>query len=49
MKKPLYKIVFGIIKKKFIALFSNIVNGSGHTNCVSLSNHKCMTQPNLTS
>ena len=31
----------------FILLLSNIVNGSNHAKCVSLSNHKCMTQPTL--
>ena len=37
----------GIIKKMFIVLLSNIVNGSNHTKCVSLSNQKCMAQPSL--
>ena len=31
----------------FIVLLSNIVNGSNHAKCVSLSNQKCMTQPTL--
>ena len=31
----------------FIVLLSNIVNGSNHAKCVSLSHQKCMTQPNL--
>ena len=31
----------------FILLLSNIVNGPNHTNCVSLSHQKCMTQPTL--
>ena len=31
----------------FIILLSNIVNGSNHTKCVSLSNQKSMTQPTL--
>ena len=26
---------------------SNIVNGSNHTKCISLSNQKCMAQPAL--
>ena len=47
MKEKLYKIIFGTIKKTFIVLLSNIVVGSNHTNCVSLSNHKRMTQPSL--
>ena len=37
--------MFGIIKKMFIVLLSNIVNGSNHTNYVFLSSQKCMTQP----
>ena len=36
-----------ILKKMFIVLLSNIVNGSNHAKCVSLSNPKCMTQPTL--
>ena len=39
--------MFGIIKKVFIVLLSNIVNGSNHTKCVSLRNQKCMIQPTL--
>ena len=39
--------MFRIIKKMFIVLISNIVNGSNHTNCLSLSNQKCITQPSL--
>ena len=38
-----YKM-FGIIKKMFIVLLSNIVNVSNHTKCVSLSNQKCKIQ-----
>ena len=34
----------GIIKKMFIVLLSNIVNGSNHIKCVSLSNLKCITE-----
>ena len=37
----------GLIKKVFIVLLSNIVNGSNYTKCVSLNNQKCMTQPTL--
>ena len=36
--------MFRIIKKIFIVLLSNVLNGSNHTKCLSLSNHKCMTQ-----
>ena len=39
--------MFGVIKNMFIVLLSNIVNGSNHTKCVSLSNPKCMTEPTL--
>ena len=37
--------MFGIIKKIFTVLLSNIVNGSTHARCNSLSNQKCMIQP----
>ena len=40
--------MFGIIKKIFMGLLISIVNASNHTNWVSLSNQKCMTQPTLT-
>ena len=36
-----------LIKKIFIRLFTGLVNGSNHTNCISLSNQNCMTQPIL--
>ena len=39
--------MFGIIKKMFIVLLSNIANGSNRAKCVSLSNQKCMAQPTL--
>ena len=28
----------------FIVLLSNVVNGSNHTKCISLSNQQCMIQ-----
>ena len=31
----------------FIVFLSNIVNGSNHMKCESLSNQKCKTQPTL--
>ena len=31
----------------FIGLLTGLVNGSNHTDCVSLSNQKCMIQPTL--
>ena len=39
--------MFRIIKKMFIVLLSNILDGSNHTKFVLLSNQKCMTQPTL--
>ena len=39
--------MFGLIKKIFIVLLSNMVNGYNHTKCVSLSNQKCMIQTTL--
>ena len=39
--------MFGIMKKMFIVLISNIVYGSNHTKCLLLSNQKCMIQPTL--
>ena len=35
-----------IIQKMFIVLLSNIVSGSNHTKCVSLSIQKCITKLN---
>ena len=37
--------MFEIIRKRFIVLLSSIVNAFNNTNCVSLSNQKCMIQP----
>ena len=39
--------MFGLINKMFIVLLSNIVNGSNHIKCISLSNQKCIIQPTL--
>ena len=36
-----------MIKKMFIVLLSNIVNGTYHTQCMSLSNQKRMIQPTI--
>ena len=36
--------MFKIIKKIFIVLSNNIVNGSNLTKCVPLTSQKCMTQ-----
>ena len=38
MKEIEYKIMFGIVKKIFIVLLTNIVIGSNHTKCISSSN-----------
>ena len=39
--------MFGLIKKIFIGLLTDIVSTSNHTKCMLLSNQKCMTQNNL--
>ena len=39
--------MFGLIKKIFIGLSTDVVIKSNHTNCVSLSNQKYMIQPTL--
>ena len=39
--------MFGIIRKMFIVLLSNIGNGSNHAKFMSLSNQKCMIQLTL--
>ena len=41
--------MFGLIKKIFIKLLTNLVNGSNHTKYVSLCNQKFETQPTLIS
>ena len=45
MKEIQYKIMFGMIKKMFIALLTSIVNDFNHTKFVSLSNEKWEIQP----
>ena len=45
MKSTWYEIMFGLIKKIFIVLLSNMFDGFNHTKCVSLSNQKCQIQP----
>ena len=39
--------MFGLIKKMFIRLLTDLVNGSNHTKCVSLCNQKFMIQSTL--
>ena len=39
--------MFGLIKKIFFGLLTDIVIASNHTKSVSLSSQKCMTQPTL--
>ena len=41
--------MFGLIKKVFIGLLTDIVSTSYHTKYMLLSNQKCMTQPTLIS
>ena len=36
-----------MIKKLFVMLLTSIVSAFNHTECVLLSNQKCMTQPTL--
>ena len=52
MKGTCKKIVFGLNKKMFLGLLMSIVNAnhtkSNHTKSVSLSNQKCMIQPDST-
>ena len=39
--------MFGLTKKLFVILLTNIVSASNHTKCISISNKKFMTQPVL--
>ena len=39
--------MFAFIKKVFIGLLNDIASASNHTECIPLSNQKCMTQPTL--
>ena len=39
--------MFVLIQKIFIRLLTSIVSASNHTNCVLLSNQKCIIQPTL--
>ena len=39
--------MFGLYKKMFIGLLTNIVNASNHTKCMSLNNQICMTRRTL--
>ena len=39
--------MFGLIKKKFIGLLTDIVSASNHIQYVLLSSQKCMAQPTL--
>ena len=43
----IYETMFRLIKKIFVVLLTSIVSAFNHTRCVSLSSHKCMTQPTL--
>ena len=37
--------MFGLIKKMFIRLFTELVHGSNHTSCISISNQNFRIQP----
>ena len=39
--------MFGLIKKIFLGLVTDLLERSDHIKCVSLSNQKCMIQPTL--
>ena len=39
--------MFGLIEKMFIRLLTDLVNGSNHKKCVTLSNQTCMIQPTV--
>ena len=47
MEGAYYKIMFGLIKKIFIGLLNDLINGPNPTKCVSLSHQKYMIQPTL--
>ena len=47
MKRIWYRIMFGLIMKIFTGLLPSIANASNCIRCISISNHKCMTQPTL--
>ena len=49
MKRALYKIMLGLIKKIFIGLLTGLVIGSNHAKCILLKNQKYMVQPTLIS
>ena len=39
--------MFGLIKKIFIGLLTDMISASNHTECVFLSSQICMIQPTL--
>ena len=39
--------MFGLTKKMFLGLLTDLINWSNHTKFVSLSNQKSMSQPTL--
>ena len=43
--KTWWKVMFGIIMNMFFILLTDLVNGSNHSKCASLSNQKCEIQP----
>ena len=46
MKRTWHRIMFGLIKKILIVLWTRLLNGA-HIKCVSLSNQKSVIQPTL--
>ena len=48
MKRTWYKIRLGLIKRIFIVLLTDLVNGPNHTKWGSLSNEKSKIQTTLT-
>ena len=47
MKGTWFKIMFGLIKKIFIGLVTDIASASNYAKCVLSINEKCMTRPTL--
>ena len=46
-KRKWYKIMFGLIKKRFIGSLTDIVSASNHTKCASLTNQTQLSLTNL--
>ena len=37
--------MFGLIKKMFVRLLTELVHGSNHTSCISIRDQNCRIQP----